>query len=395
MRYDFDEVIDRRNTNSVKYDTAEGHGCPPDVLPLWLADMDFRAPAPVLEELRRMVDHGIFGYGTVGKAYDDAVVAWFSDRFGWRTEPEWMVRTSGVVYAINTAIRALTEPGDAVLIQPPVYHPFFSAVKNNGRTLAESPLVCENGRYAIDFADFERKLVERQVKLFILCSPHNPVGRVWTEEELRRIGALCKKHGVLVISDEIHCDFTYDGHPHHTFLTVNPELAGQTVICTAPSKTFNLAGLQASNIWIPDEDLRRRFQAEMEREGASGPNVLGMAACRAAYACGGEWLDQCLAYLQGNAAFVRDHLSKRIPQVRLTEAEGTYFAWLDFTALGLDREALNDFLVHKAKIWLNSGHIFGAGGEGFQRMVLACPRSTLQRALEQLEQAVRELNGQQ
>ena len=249
--YDFDTVIDRKNTNSLKYDFAVERGKPADVLPLWVADMDFPAPKPVLEALHRSVEHGIFGYSDVKSEYYDAVSAWFSQRFGWQTQPQWLVKTPGVVFALAMAVRALTEPGDVVLIQPPVYYPFFSVIRDNDRTVAENTLLYQDGRYSIDFEDFERKIVEQKVKLFLLCSPHNPVGRVWTLEELQQIGAICRKHNVYVVSDEIHCDFAFAEHPHHMFLAANPELAEQTIICTAPSKTFNLAGLQVSNIWIP------------------------------------------------------------------------------------------------------------------------------------------------
>lgn len=388
-QYDFDQVIDRRNTNSLKYDFAVERGRPADVLPLWVADMDFRAPEPVLDALRKAVEHGIFGYSDVKPGYYDAVSRWFDGRFGWQTRPEWLVKTPGVVYALAMAVRALTRPGDAVLIQPPVYYPFFSVIRDNDRKVVENELVYEDGRYSIDFADFERRIVEENVKLFILCSPHNPVGRVWRLEELRRLGGICQKHGVYVVSDEIHCDFAFPEHPHTIFLSANPELAEQTVVCTAPSKSFNLAGLQASNIWIPGEDVRRRFTKEIDRSGYSQLNTLGLAACQAAYEAGGEWLDQCRAYLRANLDFLRDFLAEHIPEIRLVEPEGTYFAWLDCSGLGLSKQALNDLVVNRARLWLDAGHIFGGGAEQFQRVVLACPRKMLEQALCQLEQAVK------
>lgn len=386
--YDFDQIIDRRNTNSLKYDFAVERGLPADVLPLWVADMDFRAPEPVLDALRKTVDHGIFGYSDVKDGYYDAVSQWFLTRFGWQTRPEWLVKTPGVVFALAMAVRSLTQPGDSVLIQPPVYYPFFNVIRSNDRKVVESRLVYKDGAYAIDFADFERKAAKEHVKLFILCSPHNPIGRVWTVEELRRLGDICRKHGIYVVSDEIHCDFTLPGHPHHVFLDAVPELTERAIVCTAPSKTFNLAGLQASNIWIPGEEIRKRFVREMSRCGYSGLNRMGLIACQAAYEGGGDWLDGCRTYLRDNLDFLRAFLAERIPQVRLVEPEGTYFAWLDCSGLGLSQEALDELIIRRAKLWLDAGHIFGGNGGQFQRVVLACPRATLRQALEQLAQAM-------
>lgn len=390
MNYDFDEIIDRRNTNSLKYDFVVERGRPADVLPLWVADMDFRAPELVLDALRKAVDHGIFGYSEVKEDYYGALARWFRSHFGWQTQEEWLVKTPGVVFALAMAVRALTRPGDSVLIQPPVYYPFFSVIRDNGRKVVENCLVYEKGRYSIDFEDFERKIVEQQVNLFILCSPHNPVGKVWTRNELNQIGKICKKHGVFVVSDEIHCDFAFPEHPHTVFLEANPDLSDRTIVCTAPSKTFNLAGLQVSNIWIPNSEVRARFCREIDRSGYSQLNTLGLAACQAAYEGGGEWLDQCRAYMWDNLDFLRRFLAENIPQVKLVEPEGTYFAWLDCSGLGLSRQGLNDLVVNRAKLWLDAGHIFGGGAEQFQRVVLACPKVTLERALRQLEQAVKE-----
>ena len=265
LQYDFDERIDRRHTNCLKYDFAVERGRPADVLPLWVADMDFRAPEPVLDALRRSVEHGIFGYSEVKSDYYDTVSGWFESRFHWKPEPQWLVKTPGVVFALAMAVRALTEPGDSVLIQPPVYYPFYSVIQDNQRQVAASELVYKEGRYTIDFDDFERQIVQHHVRLFLLCSPHNPVGRVWTQQELSCMGAICQKHNVYVVSDEIHCDFAFPEHPHHIFAQAVPELAERSIVCTAPSKTFNLAGLQISNIWIPGEDVRRRFCLEIDR----------------------------------------------------------------------------------------------------------------------------------
>ena len=291
--------------------------------------------------------------------------------------------------ALATAVRALTRPGEAVLVQSPVYYPFYNVVRENGRTLVENRLIYRNHQYTMDFAGLEREIVRHKVKLMLLCSPHNPVGRVWTRAELQEVGRICKAHGVFVVSDEIHCDFTFPEHPHTVFPAANPDLAGQCLVCTAPSKTFNLAGLQVSNIWIPGEAARARFQAELGRSGYGPLNTLGLVACQAAYREGGPWLEQCKAYLRENLAFLRTFLAQRLPEIKLVEPEGTYFAWLDCTGLGMDRRALNDCIIHRARLWLDAGHIFGAEAELFQRIVLACPRATLEQALVQLERAVR------
>ncbi len=385
MSFDFDRPVDRHGTNSLKYDFAKEFGKPENALPLWVADMDFPAPPAVREAIQAAAEHGIFGYSDAKDGYTEAAAAWFRQRHGWEPRREWLVKTPGVVFALAMAVRSLTEAGDAVLVQPPVYYPFYSVVKNNGRRLVESELVLRDGHYEIDFADFEEKLARERVKLFILCSPHNPVCRVWTREELERLGALCERYGVFVVSDEIHCDFAFPEHPHTVFIKACPALAERTVVCTAPSKTFNLAGLQTSNIWIPGEDVRRRFKAEMSRCGASGPNLLGLRAAQAAYESGAAWLDECRAYMRENLAFLRTFLAERLPELRLIEPEGTYFAWLDCSALGLSADALDELILRKAAVWLDGGQMFGACAGQFQRMVLACTRATLREALERIE----------
>lgn len=386
--FDFDQVIDRYNTNSAKFDTVQKNGLPEDVLPMWVADMDFRAPECVLEALHKAVEHGIFGYSILGDEYYEAIEHWFYRRFGWKIEKEWLVTTPGVVFALSAAVRAATLPGDAVLVQPPVYYPFYRVIEQNGRKIIENPLCYADGKYTIDFNDFEKKIRENQVKLFILCSPHNPVCRVWTREELEIIGRICKQYNVRVISDEIHCDFTFPEHPHTPFVKACPEMAEQTIVCTAPSKSFNMAGLQVSNIFIPGEELRRSFQKQMELCSFHFPNCLGAIACTAAYREGEEWLDACKAYMRENLDYVRDFLTEYLPQIKLVEPEGTYFAWLDCSGLGLSKEKLDELIIHKAKLWLDSGAIFGQCAAQFQRVVLACPRATVRQAMEQLKTAI-------
>lgn len=388
--YNFDREISRNHTNSLKYDFAVERGYPADALPLWLADMDFPVAGAVQDALHKAVSHGIFGYSEVKTPYYQAVSEWYKKHFGWETEEEWLIKTPGVVFALVMAIRALTEPGDGVLIQTPVYHPLHSAILDNGRKLIKNELLYADGHYEIDFRDFEAKIRDNGVKLFILCSPHNPVGRVWTKEELQRLGEICEKYGVIVASDEIHCDFTLPKHPHTVFPIACPALRERVIVCTAPSKTFNLAGLQVSNIWIPNAEIRKKVLKEIGRSGYSQLNSLGLVAAQAAYEGGEEWLIQCKDYLYGNLDFLRVFLKERLPEIRLVEPEGTYFAWLDCSALEPDGKKLQDFIANRAKLWLTPGAVFGELSGSFQRMVLACTRKTLQEALERLENAVRE-----
>ncbi|MBR1780974.1 MAG: pyridoxal phosphate-dependent aminotransferase [Oscillospiraceae bacterium] len=388
--FDFDREIQRRNTDSLKYDFAVERGRPGDVLPLWVADMDFPVAPTIQQALIERVQHGIFGYTETKQDYFEALRAWFSVRCGWSPRPEWLIKTPGVVFALAMAVKAFTEPGDAVLIQNPVYYPFHEVIQDNGRRLVNSELVNRDGRYEIDFADLEEKLRTERVRLLLLCSPHNPVGRVWSREELRRLADLCVQYHVVLVADEIHCDFVRPGRTFTSAASLEGEIREQLVICTAPSKTFNLAGLQVSNIFIPSEALRGQFRHQVDAAGYSQLNTLGLLACRVAYETGGDWLDAVKDYLEGNLAFLRDYLAERLPEIRLIEPEGTYFAWLDCSGLGLTKEELNDLVINRAKLWLDAGHIFGAASEQYQRVVLACTRRTLTQALDQLASAVAE-----
>lgn len=395
MKYNFDEIIDRRNTDCLKYDFAAERGKPEDVLPLWVADMDFRTAPGIIERAVADAKLGIYGYTESRDDYFQTVAAWYRNYFDWQVEKEWLVKTPGVVFAIANAIQALTDRGDAVMIQQPVYYPFSAVVRDNGRMLVNNELVLKNGHYEMDFADFEQKVIAHKVKLFVLCSPHNPVGRVWTEEELRRIGDICLKHDVKVVSDEIHSDFVYEGRKHHVFTTVNPALQDISIICTAPSKTFNLAGLQVSNIFIPNEKIRKAFTRQMSAVGYSQVNMIGLHACQAAYETGREWLEELKIYLRENLDYARDFLEKNLPQIKLIEPEGTYLLWLDCRGLGLLEERLEHLIVNEAKLWLDAGAIFGSAGEGFERINIACPRAVLGEALERLRGAVERLTGGQ
>ncbi|HAL74266.1 MAG TPA: aminotransferase [Clostridiales bacterium] len=377
----FDEIIDRRNTGSIKYDFAERRGKPADVLPLWVADMDFRAPAEVMQALEDRSRHGIFGYSEAGPAYFEAVQGWLQRRLDWTVEPQWLIKTPGVVFAINIAIRALTCEGDSIMIQQPVYYPFADSIRVNNRRLSVNQLVYADGHYSIDFVDFEEKIIRDKVRLFILCNPHNPVGRVWSADELTVLGDICLRHGVKVIADEIHADFVYPGHRHQVFAALKPEFSEITVTCTSPSKTFNLAGLQISNIFIADPVIRRLFREEMTCCGYGMTGVMGIVACQAAYTYGDAWLDALLKYLQGNLAFLREFLQDKLPSIRLVEPEGTYLAWLDCRNLGMSDDELDRCILHEAGVWLDAGPMFGDGGQGFQRINIACPRQTLAEAL--------------
>lgn len=392
--YNFDKIINRKGTNCLKYDFAVERGKPAEVLPLWVADMDFQVSEEITKSLHAAVEHGIYGYTQPKDPYYNAIMNWMKKNHQWETKREWIVKTPGVVFALSAAVKAFTKPGDAVLIQNPVYYPFTNIIRDNDRRVIDNTLVYEKrvtegkSQYSIDYEDFERKIVQENIKLFILCNPHNPVGRVWTREELQYLGEICLRHHVIVVSDEIHNDFVYPGFEHTVFANVDPRFAEFTVTCTAPSKTFNLAGLQISNIFISNETLREAFQKEIDKTGYDEPNALGAVACEAAYRGGQEWLDQLRAYLLENLNFLRAYLQEKIPQIHLVEPEGTYLVWLDCSELGISGKELDQFIVEKAGLWLDGGAMFGPSGADFQRVNIACPRATLELALDKLKAAV-------
>ena len=390
MPINFDEIIDRRNTSCLKYDFAAERGYPADILPFWVADMDFRTPAPVIDALNARAAHGIFGYTQVKDDYFSVLQNWFRTRHDWNVERSDLIITPGVVFAIANAIRAFTKKGESILIQQPVYYPFANMIRQNERVLIDSPLRLIEGRYEIDFEDFEQKVITHSVKLFILCSPHNPVGRVWTRAELEQIAAICLRHNVIVVADEIHEEFVRPGFRHIPFASLSDEAAAITVTCTSPSKTFNLAGLQISNIFIRNEELRRCFKEELSRTGYDEPNTLGLTGAKSAYEHGAAWLTELLAYLEENNTRTRTFLAQHLPKVTLIEPEGTYLLWLDFSAYGLSDEELNAKIIRDAHLWLDDGPIFGAGGSGFQRINTACPWATLETGLKNLAAAFAE-----
>ena len=384
MTYDFDEVIDRKGTNCLKYDFAGDRGYPEGVLPFWVADMDFRTAPPVIEELERRVQHGIFGYTDPGADYRAAVWNWMKTQHDWTPAVGSLTITPGVVFALGMAVQSFTAPGDAVLIQQPVYYPFSSIILGNDRQLVNSPLVLKDGHYEIDFVDFEQKITSKNVKLFLLCNPHNPAGRVYTRDELQKMATICLQHGVTIVADEIHNDFIRKGYEHTVLASLGNDIAQHVVTCTAPSKTFNLAGLQISNIFIENESMRQKFRATIDHAGYSQPNALGMFAAQAAYEKGLPWLEALRDYLEQNYQKTKAFLAQHLPKVTLIEPEGTYLLWLDFRAYGLSAKELDHLIVHEANLWLDSGHIFGKDGEGFERLNIACPWATLEQGLKQL-----------
>lgn len=405
MIYHFDQEIDRSGAHSAKWSVVklDGRFVPldeapqfsngPRLLPMWVADMDFACPQPVIDALTARVQHGIFGYSWPAASYRQAVIDWMQRRHGWAVQSDWIAPTPGVVPALNMLVRTFVAPGQRVIVQPPVYYPFFAAVANNGAELAHNPLLYAGGRYGVDFAGLEALASQPDVTMLILSSPHNPVGRVWTPDELRRLGEICLAHGVLVVADEIHGDLIYPGHRFTPFATLGDEFAENALICTAPSKTFNLAGLATSNIIIPNPELRLRFERTLNSNGLHGVNTFGMVALETAYREGEEWLAQVLDYVAGNFRFLRDYLAEHLPQIDVIEPEGTYLVWLDCRRLGLDKTALERLMLTEARVFLDEGYIFGAEGEGFERINIACPRSILAEALQRIKAAVDSLPG--
>ena len=393
MAYEFDAGADRRGTGAIKLGESPERADKQGLIPLWVADMDFRAPEELLDVLRARVDHGVFGYTEATASYYEAVREWFAAHYGWKPEREWIVLSPGVVFAIATAVRAFTDPGDAVLIQRPVYYPFTHDIERNGRVVANAPLVLDeaSGRYVMDFDAMERVLDETGAKLMILSNPHNPVGRAWTAAELERLGRICLEHGTIVVSDEIHADFIRPGHTHTAFASISEEFAQMSVTCTAASKTFNLAGLQTSNIVIPNEELRARYQEASDATGWFSPNIFGLCATETVYRQGGEWLTELQDYLEGNFELLGRGIEK-IDGLSLIEAEATYLAWIDcrpfFEEQGFDDAAFERFIEDEAGLWLDMGDIFGPEGSGFIRVNIACPRSTVEAAVEGLAAAV-------
>ena len=382
MTYNFNAVTDRRRTGSEKWNVLDSE------LPMWVADMDFPTAPCVRRAVEKRAVHGIFGYSSLPETWYDAYRNWWGTHHGLEIRREELLFVTGVIPAISAAVRVFTVPGEKVIIQTPVYNHFFNCIQGNGRTVLENPLTYRDGRYAMDFEDLEEKLSDPLASLLILCNPHNPVGRAWAAGELERLGEICLRNGVVVVSDEIHMDFARPGHAHTSFATLSDELVNNSVICTSASKTFNLAGLQVANIVIGDRQKRSAFRNAVSASGYSQGNTLGLVATQAAYEHGGPWLDELKDYLEGNWELLASTLKDRAPQLRLIEAESTYLAWIDCRALGLEGAALERFVEDEAGLWLDCGHIFGKDGDGFIRINIATQRAYLERALDQLCAAI-------
>lgn len=372
MKYDFDKTIDRRATNSYKWDSA-----PEGVLPMWVADMDFRTAPAIIDALQKRVAHGIFGYTRVPDAYYGAVTSWFSRRHGWDIDREWIIYTSGVVPAVSAVIKALTVPGDKVIVQTPVYNCFFSSIRNNGCEIVSNPLRRTADTYEMDFAALERCAADPRAKVMLLCNPHNPAGRVWTPDELTRLGNICLRNGVTVVSDEIHCELVYQGFKYTPFASLSDAFLHRSVTCVSPSKAFNIAGLQIANIVAFDNDMRSRIDKAININEVCDVNPFGVAATIAAYNEGEEWLNQLVDYLHGNYEAMAEFCRRELPEFPITRLEGTYLVWMDCSSLGMPSDALEHALLEDARLWLNAGTMYGAEGEGYMRWNIACPRSVM------------------
>ncbi len=372
MKYDFDKTIDRRATNSYKWDSA-----PEGVLPMWVADMDFRTAPAIIDALQKRVAHGIFGYTRVPDAYYDAVTSWFSRKHGWDIDREWIIYTSGVVPAVSAVIKALTVPGDKVIVQTPVYNCFFSSIRNNGCEIVSNPLRRAADTYEMDFDALERCAADPRAKVMLLCNPHNPAGRVWTPDELTRLGNICLRNGVTVVADEIHCELVYQGFKYTPFASLSDAFLHRSVTCVSPSKAFNIAGLQIANIVAFDNDLRSRIDKAININEVCDVNPFGVAATIAAYNEGEEWLNQLVDYLHGNYEAMAEFCRRELPEFPITRLEGTYLVWMDCSSLGMPSDALEHALLEDARLWLNAGTMYGAEGEGYMRWNIACPRSVM------------------
>ncbi len=384
--YNFDQVINRRGTNSVKWDSAAD-----GVLPLWVADMDFATAPCVQEAVQRRAQHPVFGYVRVPDSYYEAVIRWFARRHQFTMQRDWIIYTSGVVPAISAIIQALTRPGDKVLVQTPVYNCFFSSIRNSGCQLADSPLVLHENRYEIDFEDFERKAQDPAVRLFLLCNPHNPAGRAWTQAELQRLADICLRHDVFIVSDEIHNELTLPGHKYTCLGALGEPYVRNAAILTSPSKSFNIAGLQIANITIADQDIRQRVDKQININEVCDVNPFGVEALQAAYSAEGEqWLEELLAYIQGNYNFLRDFFQRELPQLAVIDMEATYLPWVDCWPLGKASKQMEKELLGGQQVWFNAGDMYQPGNSTFLRINIACPRSILEEALQRFAKYVKQ-----
>ncbi|MDY6064814.1 MAG: MalY/PatB family protein [Finegoldia sp.] len=387
-KYDFDEVINRKGTSSLKYDFGMQRKGRDDLLPLWVADMDFKLPEIVLDDIHERVSHGIFGYTDPNEEYFEALNYWFGKHHNYTVDPNTVTIGCGIVYAIATAVKSFSKEEDSIIIQQPVYYPFRECIEDNDRVFINNQLIFENNKSRIDYEDFEEKIIDNKVKMFILCNPHNPVGRVWTREELTKLLDICYKHKVIVVADEIHCDLIYKGNKFTSVFTLDEKYKEILVLMTSPSKTFNIAGFQPSNIIIPNKDLRDKFRKEKAKTGYSQGSLMGQVGLIACYTKGEKWYLELLDYLEGNLNYFREFIKEKLPMATLVEPEGTYLLWVDFSNYNFTADQLDDIIINDAKLWLDSGRIFGPETEKFQRFNIACPRSILKEALERLQIAI-------
>ncbi len=392
MVYSFDEFIPRENTDCVKYDLRKQLFGSEDVIPMWVADMDFKTPDFIVDAMKARMDHPIFGYPVKPEAYFTSQVKWLMKKHHWEVQPEWIQFCQGVVPALNLILLAFTEPGDKIIVQPPVYFPFFSTIKNNQREQVDNPLIYKNGRYSFDFDDLEKK-IDAKTRILFLCHPHNPGGRLWSIDELTKLAGICIKHDMLIVSDEIHSDLVLPGFNHVPMASISDEIADHTITCIAPSKTFNIAGLGTSSVIISNSGQRRKFHNMVERIHIGMGNIFGITASIAAYTFGETWLREVMGYIQGNVDLVVEFCRSRIPDIKPMVPEATYLVWLDCRNLGLNNQELKRFMIERVNVGFNDGPTFGAGGEGFQRMNVGCPRSVVREALERMEKAIVELTG--
>ena len=390
MQFDFDQPVTRENTDSVKYDLREKIFGKEDVIPMWVADMDFRVPPAISQAIKDRAAHEIYGYSIRPESFYDSAISWMERRHGWRVSRQWLTFTPGIVPGVNLAIMAMTAPGDKIMIQPPVYFPFFDAIKKNNRQLVENRLMLKNGRYYVDLEDFERQLQEG-VRMFILSNPHNPGGTVWTRQELEDMGNLCLQYGATIIADEIHCDIVFSGYQYTPMASISEEIASQTITFIAPSKTFNIAGLSTSVGIISESSLRQEFNKMLDRIHISHGNIFGTVALQAAYNHGEEWLDQLMAYLEKNLNLIEHYIQEHWKGIKLVRPEGTYLAWLDCRELPLENKRIQRFMIEQAGVGLNDGAFFGENGQGFQRLNFGCPRSTLHKVLDNMDRAIRNI----
>ena len=403
MMSDFDKVLDQRGMNSLKWEFTVRNGVPEQwdqtdpkqgedqVLSMWVADMDFKTADPIVNALRKRVDRGIFGYAFITEAYLNAVQGWMKRRHGYHIEHDWIVPTIGIVPALSMIVRKFSSAGEKVLIQRPVYYPFSNAIKNNDRSVLCNPLKLENNRYQIDFKDLEEKAADPEVQLMILCTPHNPVGRAWSFEDIQKVGEICLKYQVLLVADEIHGDLIMPGHQFHSYGLQDPKLLENVIICTAPSKSFNLAGLKSSNLIIPNPEIRKRMKEEIKSSGLFGINPFGIVATEAAYNEGEPWLEEAIGYIAKNFEFLDAFITSSIPSLKVHPMEATYLCWIDCRALGLSDQKLDQLVMEEAQIYMDEGHIFGPEGSGFIRLNLACPREIIEKALQRLKSSIEQL----